>query len=240
MTDVSAVIFDLGGVVLSSPLHGFAAYEKELNLERGELGRLLDYTNNDGLFASLERNQISFEQYCKRAEQTFVSNFKGSEIPPFSARKMIEAIENASSVVDKNIIGAIDKLRQRGILCCALTNNWFNTTVAEILPTHQEMFANTAHEQQQLMNQLMEHFDVFLESRVLGQRKPEIALYKHTLQQLQEKSGEELPPSSVIFVDDIGTNLKPMKELGVHTILARNTQQVIKDIETRLGFSLSD
>ena len=38
---IRAVIFDLGGVVLGSPLHAFRDYEREQGLRPGFLGRMI-------------------------------------------------------------------------------------------------------------------------------------------------------------------------------------------------------
>lgn len=235
---VRACIFDLGGVVLPSPYPGIIAYEQKLGVGRGELNKILDYSNSDGLFAQLERNEITFEAYCKGAEEIFAKNYVGNDILPFSGRKFIESIEEACSTTDAKIVYAVDELRKRGILCAVITNNWYNTTLAELHPTHEQMFASTPEPHRIHMEELKGHFDLFVESRVQGKRKPEAELYKYTLAELSKKAGQEIEPNQVIFVDDIGSNLKPMKELGVHTILSRNTDQVLNDLEQILKMSL--
>jgi epoxide hydrolase-like predicted phosphatase len=238
MTNYKAVIFDLGGVVVGSPWPGIVAYEQELGTGRGELGKYLDYANGNGLFAQLERNEITFDAYCKGAEEAFAKNYLGDDILPFSGRKLVEAIEEACSTTDAKIIRTVDELRKRGILCAVITNNWYNTKLAEVLPTHEQMFASTPEAHQKHMKELMGHFDLFVESRKQGKRKPEVSLYKHTLEELNKIAGTEIRPNQVIFIDDIGSNLKPMKELGVHTILARGTDQVLKDMESALNMTL--
>ena len=51
-----------------------------------------------------------------------------------------------------------------------------------------------------------------VESCVEGARKPELSIYQSTLERL----GVE--PSEAVFLDDIGSNLKTARELGIHTI----------------------
>jgi hypothetical protein len=56
-TRPKAVIFDLGGVVVPSPLPVFAQFEKELNLNPGSVVDTIKKTGADGSFARLERGR---------------------------------------------------------------------------------------------------------------------------------------------------------------------------------------
>ena len=57
-----AVIFDLGGVVLDSPLHAIADYERELGLPRNFVNQVVADTSPDGGWARLERGELSKAQ----------------------------------------------------------------------------------------------------------------------------------------------------------------------------------
>ena len=57
-----------------------------------------------------------------------------------------------------------------------------------------------------------------------GYKKPEIEIYNLVLKKLGLKSEE------CIFVDDRERNILPAKSLGIKTILAKNPEQVIKDV----------
>ena len=46
----------------------------------------------------------------------------------------------------------------------------------------------------------------------MGMRKPEERIYKLTLEKL------DVDPQNCVFLDDLGMNLKPAKELGIKTI----------------------
>ena len=56
------------------------------------------------------------------------------------------------------------------------------------------------------------HFDVIVESSKSGLRKPDPAIYQLVCRQL------EVEPSEVVFLDDLGVNLKPARQLGMTTI----------------------
>ncbi|HSX47354.1 MAG TPA: HAD-IA family hydrolase [Patescibacteria group bacterium] len=61
-----------------------------------------------------------------------------------------------------------------------------------------------------------------------GYRKPDKKLYKLTLKKLKVK------PENVIFIDDLAENIKSAKDLGMHTILANNQEQIVRDINKAL------
>ena len=52
-------------------------------------------------------------------------------------------------------------------------------------------------------------FDVVLESRVLGVRKPDPRLYELACEELGVR------PDESVFLDDLGVNLKPARALGM-------------------------
>jgi len=51
-----------------------------------------------------------------------------------------------------------------------------------------------------------------VESCRVGMRKPERRIYEYTLRALN------VEPHDVVFLDDLGVNLKAAKELGIRTI----------------------
>ena len=42
----------------------------------------------------------------------------------------------------------------------------------------------------------------------------------------------------VVFLDDLGVNLKPARAMGMQTIKVLNARQALDDLETVLGISL--
>jgi putative hydrolase of the HAD superfamily len=49
----------------------------------------------------------------------------------------------------------------------------------------------------------------------------------------------EVAPGQVVFLDDLGINLKPARAMGMTTIKVTDPQIAIKDLEEVLGISLS-
>ena len=78
------------------------------------------------------------------------------------------------------MLTAISRIRARGLRVAALTNNW---------PNEGE-------------NPIRAHFDVFIESSVVGLRKPDPRIYRLVCRELG------IEPAAAAFLDDIGRNLK--------------------------------
>jgi putative hydrolase of the HAD superfamily len=76
-------------------------------------------------------------------------------------------------------------------------------------------------------------FDAVLESRVLGVRKPDPRFYELACATV----GVE--PDEVVFLDDLGINLKPARALGMRTIKVTDPDQALVELEQILGHPLS-
>ncbi|KAJ9665346.1 hypothetical protein H2201_004638 [Coniosporium apollinis] len=70
--------------------------------------------------------------------------------------------------------------------------------------------------------QIQAMFDVFVSSAHVGMRKPDPAIYKLALEKLDEAAKAKglggLQPGDVLFIDDIGQNLRTARELGMQTL----------------------
>ncbi|MBM4334598.1 MAG: HAD family phosphatase [Deltaproteobacteria bacterium] len=205
-----AVIFDLGGVVLDSPLHAIARYEREAQIPAGFVNRVVVSTGPQGAWSRLERGELRVEEWVPEFERDCAE--AGQAI---SAARMMEAIRGASEPRPR-MIAAIRAIRVRGLRVGALTNNW----VAE------EPAAS------RLGQELRGLFDAFVESAVVGLRKPDPRIYRYACDALG------VAPEASIFLDDIGANLKAARALGMHTIKVDSAEQAIAELEAVLGFPL--
>jgi putative hydrolase of the HAD superfamily len=79
---------------------------------------------------------------------------------------------------------------------------------------------------------VFEHFDVIVESSQAGLRKPDPAIYQLVCRQLDVEPGE------VVFLDDLGVNLKPSRQLGMTTIKVADPDVALRELETVVGFAL--
>ena len=209
-----AVIFDLGGVVLGSPLHAISRYEHHHGLPRNAINRVVADSAPSGAWSQLERGELSrqdfyaaFERDCSQA---------GLRI---SARTLFQWMAD-ESVPRGAMLAAIRAIRGRGLRVAALTNNW---------ATDDDSNAQASSE---TSDALRDHFDAFVESCVEGIRKPDPRIYRLTCTRLGVK------PAEAVFLDDIGANLKPARELGLTTIKVAEPGAALRELELTLGFPL--
>ena len=85
------------------------------------------------------------------------------------------------------------------------------------------------------------YFDVYIASAEVGMRKPARDIYDLAIQRLDEfdkqKGGQGIKPEDVVFLDDIGENLKMGREVGMNTIRVQlgKTWRAVKELEKLLG-----
>ena len=227
---IRAIIFDLGGVVLGSPLHAIAAYERELGIPANFVNRVVADTSPDGAWSRLERGEISmetfytdFESDCQAAGQTL------------SARTMFEHMA-AAALPRPSMLEAIRRIRAEGFLTAALTNNWANEEADnDDSKENPEAQANAgptgANDGTRVLS---DRFDVFVESSVEGLRKPDPRIYTLTCERLG------VTPSEAVFLDDIGSNLKAARALGMTTIKVDRPEQALEELAGVIGLKLVD
>ena len=216
MEKIAAVVFDIGGVVQDSPLHAIARYERERGIEPNAINRVVVAAGEQGAWARLERGELTALTFV----EPFEADCRAHGLSVDGRYLMAKIAE--TSVPRPVMLEAIRRIRAAGLRVAALTNNWVADT-----PRHGPDGAETAR------TRLDPHFDVFVESAVVGLRKPDPRIYSLVC----EKLG--LPPSRVAFLDDIGRNLKPARELGMATIKVDDPEQALRELGALLGLNLS-
>lgn len=210
-----AVLFDLGGVVLGSPLHAIADYEKELGIPANFVNQVVVSTAPHGGWARLERGELSLEEFFVAFDEDCRS--AGQEI---SAREMMNRM-NAATQPRTSMLNAIAKLRANGFRVAAVTNNW-------VVP---DSFADS-HANAGGANSLDQLFDVFVESSVEGMRKPDPKIYTLTCERLG------VTPDVCVFLDDIGSNLKTARQMGIATIKVVMPEAALRELGSLVELEL--
>jgi epoxide hydrolase-like predicted phosphatase len=205
----NAVIFDLGGVVMGSPLHAIAAYERELAIPSGFVNRHVVATGAPGAWSQLERGEVSLDAFYPLFDAECAA--AGHAL---SARAMMEHIAIEAQPRPR-MLAAIRSIRARGLRTAALTNNWIGDGTRE-------------------RDWLADVFEVVVESALEGLRKPDPRIYQIALERLGVAATE------TVFLDDIGRNLKPARELGMITIKFEDEVQALGELAQALGFALDD
>ena len=210
---IAGVVFDIGGVVQDSPLHAIARYEREHGIEPGAINRAVVEAGERGAWARLERGELTVAAFCEPFEAECRS--RGAAV---DARRLMAAIAEAG-VPRPRMLEAIRRIRARALRVGALTNNWVGDPPDRAAG-------------RQGPQALRDHFDVFVESAVVGLRKPDPRIYALVCEKLA------LAPARVAFLDDIGRNLKPARELGMATIKVDDPDTALSELGTLLGFAL--
>ena len=206
---IEAVLFDFGGVILTSPFETFADYEIETGLPQDTI-RTLNSTNPDtNAWAKFERREINPEEFIElfqieAAEQGFVVD----------ARKLIENLHGA---LRPNMVEALRRC-SKNLKTAMLTNN--------ITPIGSQSLSADVQE-------VVEMFDLIIESSVEGCRKPDQKFYDIACERLS------IEPEKCAFLDDLGVNLKPARAMGMTTIKVVDPDQAIAELSAVVGFSLN-
>jgi epoxide hydrolase-like predicted phosphatase len=162
-----------------------------------------------GAWSRLERGELTVEAFLS----PFEDDCRACGVELSGATLMAYVAE--AGVPRPQMIEAIRRIRARGLRAAALTNNWVREGPRE-------------------GHRLREHFDVFVESRVVGLRKPDPRIYTLACRELG------VPPARTAFLDDIGRNLKAARELGMATIKVDEPGQALRELGELLGFPLAD
>lgn len=208
MSEHRAVIFDLGGVVLGSPLHAIAEFETHHDIPAGFVNRVVAETGPEGAWGRLERGLLDLERFVAAFEADCAR--AGRRI---DARAMMERMAAASQPRPR-MLDAVRRIRDAGLLAAALTNNW------------------ASEERDDGTRALRHHFDAFFESSVLGLQKPDPRIYHHACRELG------IEPVEAVFLDDIGRNLKSARALGMTTLKVDDPDQALDELERVLGIVL--
>jgi putative hydrolase of the HAD superfamily len=80
--------------------------------------------------------------------------------------------------------------------------------------------------------EIMVLFDHVIESAKIGLRKPDPRIYQMMIETLK------VDPRHCIYLDDLGVNLKPARDMGMTTIKVVNAAQAITELEAATGLSL--
>lgn len=200
------MIFDLGGVVIGSPLHAIAAYERELGLATNAVNHAVVRSGPTGAWSRLERGELGLEEFYP----LFEADCRALDIA-IDAREMMRRVAEIA-VPRPAMLEAIRKLRAGGLRVAALTNNWIT--------------------EDQGTGTLRAFFDVFVESIAVGLRKPDPRIYQLVCREL------DVEPAKAVFLDDIGSNLKTARALGMTTIKVDEPDAALAELERVVGLSL--
>lgn len=201
-------------------------------LERGEI--LLDA----GFFAAFKKD-LSDPTLWKSFHEWLQQKRRGdggplpSTLPPvpdIDAEWLFWEMMRVSRTPDPYMFPALKKLRQSGQFIIGALSN----TV--IFPD--------SHPFAEDRTGLKAQFDFFVSSAHTGLRKPDPRIYELARKNMEvlarQRGFEALSASDVVFLDDIGENLKAAKKAGMRTIRVKlgHTQDAVRELEALTGLQL--
>ena len=212
---IKAVFWDFGGVITSSPFEAFNKFEEDNSLPVDFL-RLVNSTNPDSnAWALLERNEIDLNKFDSLFE--LESRSLGH---PVKGKEVIALLKGQ---VRPEMINALKKIKGNYVQAC-LTNNIQSMGDSGF---EGNVSASGKHEE------VMSMFDFVFESSKENIRKPDPEFY------LRACERGNVSPTEVVFLDDLGINLKPAKVLGMSTIKVINPQDALHELEDLVDLKLT-
>jgi putative hydrolase of the HAD superfamily len=209
-----AVLWDFGGVLTESPFEAFRSYERERGLPQDFIRRLNAANPDANAWARFERGELTLPEFDAAFEAE--SRTAGHAVP---GREVIGLLYGAPRPA---MVEALRRCRGHYVNAC-LTNN-VKTGQGHGLP------ASAARAAQ--VQAIMALFDHVFESSLIGARKPEPRFYQLALERLG------IEPAAVVYLDDLGINLKPARAMGMTTIKVESGEQALAELEGVLQMDL--
>jgi putative hydrolase of the HAD superfamily len=209
---VRAVIFDFGGVILTSPFEAFARYEAGDGLPPGFLRQLNATDPDTNAWARLERNEVDLAGFAELFERE--ARAAGHAVDGRGVLALLRG-ELRPAMVE-----AVRRCHDR-LKTALLTNNF-----VAMDPAQRGGGADGP------MGTVLDEFDVIIESSRVGLRKPDPAIYRLVCDELA------VDPDEAVFIDDLGVNLKPARAMGMATIKVTDPGEAIAELESVVGFAL--
>lgn len=208
---IAAVLWDFGGVILSSPFEAFNRYEHDHGLPSDFIRGVNATDPHTNAWARLERSDITPAEFD--AAFAAESEALGHRVPGADVLALL------SGQVRPEMVRALDRVIEAGYRTACLTNN--------VSGEH------ASAERAETIGAIMARFDHVVESSKVGCRKPEPRFYEIACELLG------VTPHECVFLDDLGINLKPAAAMGMRTIKVLGADQAIAELSTILELDLT-
>ena len=203
---LEAILWDFGGVFTTSPFENFNLLEERCGAPIDFIRTLNSVNPTTNAWAQFESNQVSLEEF----DELFAKESKlaGHEI------RGKEVISMLSGDLRPKMVELLKLCKEQYKVAC-ITNN---------VKAGRGPGMSTDDDKASKVSKVMALFDDVIESSIEGIRKPNPEIYKLACRRIS------VEPEKCLFIDDLGINLKPAKELGMKTIKVLSEAQALKDI----------
>jgi putative hydrolase of the HAD superfamily len=210
---IQAVLWDFGGVFTTSPFDAFSRYERERGLPADIIRRINSINPDTNAWARLERSELAPAE--------------------FDAEFLAEAREFGLSIPGRDVLALLSgDLRPRVVAAFKACKAKFKVgCITNNAPTGKGAGMSSTSDKAQAIAEVFAQFDHVIESSKAGVRKPDPRIYAMMCETLQ------VEPSACVYLDDLGINLKPARDLGMATIKVTSEQQLLDDLSKAVGLS---
>ena len=204
-----AVIFDFGGVLTTPLQDAMVSFGQEVGIELQDLVRaaLGAYAGGtDDLVTSFETGAISEDEFAR----AFAERLSGISGRPIAPEGLVHRMFRVN--LEESMLQAVAAARRARLRTALLSNSWGTTLYPR--------------------DRFEELFDVVVISGEVGLRKPDVAIFRLTV----EKLGVDA--AACVFVDDHPGHLAIAQQEGMTTVLHRSPAESIAELEGLLAIPL--
>ena len=208
---IEAVIWDFGGVLTTSPFEAFARFEVERGLPVDIIRRTNASNHWENAWAKFERAEVdleAFDQLFAAESLALGAEVRGKDVLPLLSGDLRPEMVEALRLVKTNF--------KTGCITNNLPANAIGSLGGRSL----------------YVAEVMGLFNHIIESAKIGLRKPDPRIYQLMIDALG------VDPKRCVYLDDLGVNLKPARDMGMTTIKVLNSPQAIAELEAATGISL--
>lgn len=206
------MIFDFGGVLTSSPFEAFARFETERGLPIDIIRRTNAANHLENAWAKFERAEVdidAFDHLFAEESRALGAEVRGRDVLPLLQGNL-----------RPEMVEALKRIAAQFKTGC-ITNNLPANAIGSL--TGRTLY----------VAEVMALFDHVIESAKIGLRKPDPRIYRLMVETLK------VDPNNCVYLDDLGVNLKPAREMGMTTIKVTSGAQAIAELEAATGLKLS-
>lgn len=211
---IKAVFWDFGGVITSSPFEAFRRFERDNGLPQDFLRGVNAVNPDDNAWARFERSELDLDGFDRAFEAE--THAAGHPVP---GRKVIELL---GGDVRPEMVQALKNIRAHYRVAC-ITNN---------VRAGQGPSMHASVERTREIAEILALFECVIESSKLGMRKPDPRIYRYACEQMGVR------PEEVVYLDDLGINLKPARALGMTTIKVVEPRAALEELGALLELPL--
>ncbi len=208
---VEAVIWDFGGVFTTSPFDAFTRYERERGLPVDIIRKINSINPDTNAWARIERSEVDAATFDHLFREEALG--LGHDIP---GRDVLALL---SGDLRPAVVAAFFACKARFKVGC-ITNN---------APTGKGAGMSSSSDKARQIAEVFAQFDHVIESSKAGVRKPDPRIYAMMCEAL------EVRPAACVYLDDLGINLKPAREMGMLTIKVTSEAQLLADLSAAVG-----